>query len=149
MSTLIKEKEEVARLRDLYETEQDPLIKESIRFRLANARLEHDIAELEVLNPKWAEKFWAEKVEQVKAKARKRVKYAVIAITIAVVLVILFFSGCKAGAGIGIDGELFWPNIKTAKGGAFGDPDESRKHSTQHTTGMARNNELPMVGGGK
>lgn len=56
------------------------------------------------------------------------------------------FGGCKAGVGVGLDGEVFYPEIQTSKGGSFGDPTGSREQSTQHTTGMARNN-LPMVGG--
>lgn len=60
----------------------------------------------------------------------------------------LLLGGCKVGVGVGADAEAFWPNIKTAKGGEFGDPTGSREQSTQHTTGMARNN-LPMVGGAK
>ena len=84
MKTLTQEKANVARLRDLYENETDPLIKESIRFRLAEARLWHDVAESGIIEP----------IEQVKPKAYKRVKYAVIGISIAVVVMIVL-SGCQ------------------------------------------------------
>ncbi len=83
MKTLTQEKANVARLRDLYENETDPLIKESIRFRLAEARLWHDVAESGIIEP-----------EQVKPKAYRRVKYTVIGITIAVLLAIVL-SGCN------------------------------------------------------
>lgn len=68
------------------------------------------------------------------------------AAVIVVVLGSILLQGCKFGAGVGMDYEVFYPKIETSKGGKFGDPDESRRQSTQHTTGMARNN-LPMVGG--
>ncbi len=64
MNTLIKEKANVARLRDLFEKEADPLVKESIRLSLAEARLWHDVAEYKLLSP--------ERIEQVKSKARHR-----------------------------------------------------------------------------
>ena len=88
MNSLIEQKARVTRLRDLYEKETDPMIKELMRGSLATARLLHDIVEYGVLEP-----------EQVKPKAYKRVKYAVIAISIAVVLAILFFSGCQTFKG--------------------------------------------------
>ena len=59
-----------------------------------------------------------------------------------ILLGLLLISGCTAGAGIGLDGSLFYPNIP----GKLKDPAESRNQTTQHTTSMARNN-LPMVGG--
>lgn len=80
----------------------------------------------------------------VKRRAIKSIEKWLLAITVCLMLAL---SGCKAGVGVGADVDLYWPNIKTAKGGEFSDPDESREHSTQHTTGMARNN-LPMVNGG-
>ncbi len=96
---LILEKANVARLRDLYEKETDPLIKESIRFRLAEARLWHDVAEYKVLEP--------ERIEQVKAKARHKVKYAIFLITIAVIVMIVC-CGCientMRGAGNAVRG---------------------------------------------
>lgn len=51
---------------------------------------------------------------------------------------LLLIGGCTANAGVGIGGSLYYPEGY--------DPSESRKHSTQPTVGMARNNELPMVG---
>lgn len=57
---------------------------------------------------------------------------------------ILMLSGCQAGVGLGLDGSLYYPNVP----GKLEDPAASRRQSTQHTTGMARNN-LPMIGGGK
>lgn len=66
-----------------------------------------------------------------------------------VFLMIVVLSGCHVGAGVGADFSAYWPEIKTAKGGEFGDPDESRKQTTQHTVGIASHNGLPMVGGGK
>ena len=92
MNSLIEQKARVAKLRDLYEKETDPMIKEYMRGSLATARLLHDIVEYGVLEP-----------EQVKPKAYKRVKYAVIAISITVLLAILFFSGCHTVSGIGQD----------------------------------------------
>lgn len=62
------------------------------------------------------------------------------------VCIILLIGGCKVGGAVGMDCEVFYPQVETPKGGKFGDPDKSRKQSTQHTIGMARNN-LPMVGG--
>ena len=82
------QKARVARLRDLFEKETDPMIEELMKDSLATARLLHDIAECGVHEP-----------ERVKPKAYKRVKYAVIAISIAVVLAILFFSGCQTFKG--------------------------------------------------
>ena len=70
------------------------------------------------------------------------------AFLVSLLCLILLFGGCKTGFGVGVDAELFYPDIKTAKGGVFSDPVESREQSTQHTTGMARNN-LPMIGGAK
>ena len=58
----------------------------------------------------------------------------------------ILLQGCSAGFGLGADYDLFYPKIETSEGGKFGDPDESRKQSTRHTTRMERNN-LPMVGG--
>ena len=62
------------------------------------------------------------------------------------ICLLLIFAGCHAGAGVGVDIAAYYPNIPNK----LEDPAESRKQSTQHTTGMARNN-LPMVleGGGK
>ena len=62
MNSLIEQKAEVARLRDLYEKETDPMRKELIEYRLAYTRLLHDIAECGVLEP-----------ERVKPKTYKRV----------------------------------------------------------------------------
>lgn len=64
------------------------------------------------------------------------------------VLLSLCFGGCNAGIGVGMDGSIYWPEIRTSKGGQFGDPAPSREQSTMHTTDMKRNN-LPMVGGAK
>lgn len=55
--------------------------------------------------------------------------------------------GCKAGIGLGLDGSIYYPEIRTSKGGQFGDPAPSREQSTQHTIDIGRNN-LPMVLGG-
>ena len=94
MNQLIKEKANVVRLRGLFEKETDPLVKESMRFRLAEARLWHDVAESGVLEP--------ERIEQVKPKANKRAwQYALdvfIAIGIAVILAVALF-GCQTFKG--------------------------------------------------
>ena len=90
MNSLIEQKAEVARLRDLYEKETDPMIKEYMRGSLATARLLHDIVECGVLEP-----------ERVKPKVYKRVKYVAIAIILAVVVWLVV--GCHTMNGIGQD----------------------------------------------
>ena len=57
-------------------------------------------------------------------------------------LLLIIIGGCSLGVGMGADASLYYPNIP----GKFEDPAPSRGQSTQHTTGMARNN-LPMIGG--
>ena len=99
MNSLIEQKAEVARLRDLFEKETDPMIKELIEYRLAYTRLLHDIAECGVLEPEQVKP----NIEKILSKPYRRIYYAVIVISIAVILAILFFSGCHTVSGIGQD----------------------------------------------
>ncbi len=112
MKTLIEEKAEVARLRDLYEKEQNPLIKESIQFRLANARLLHDIAECGVLTP--------ERIEQIRQKKCRRGAIVCFVIAgIAAVILAVGLLGCQTFKGA--TGDTAWmfqklsDNIQTEK----------------------------------
>ena len=96
MNSLIKEKANVVRLRGLFEKETDPLIKESIRFRLAEARLWHDVAECGVLEP--------ERIEQVRArKCRTGAIVCFIVAGIAAVILAVALFGCHTVNGIGQD----------------------------------------------
>lgn len=143
--TIRDAKAEVVRLRILCLFEPDPRVKDEIAIKLAEARLWQDIAETPLLNGCELERIHK---EEAKTKLRKMVKRAFIAASVAALLVILLFAqGCRLGGAVGMDCEVFYPKVETSKGGKFGDPDESRKQSTQHTIGMARNN-LPMVGQG-
>ena len=99
MNSLIREKANVVRLRGLFEKETDPLIKESIRFRLAEARLWHDIAECGVLEP--------ERIEQVKTITARQCRTGAIVCFIvagiaAVILAVALF-GCNTVDGFGRD----------------------------------------------
>ena len=96
MNSLIKEKAEVARLRDLFEKEPDPMIKELIEYRLAYARLLHDIAECGVLEP--------ERIEQVRVrKCRTGATVCFIVAGIAAVILAVALFGCNTIDGIGRD----------------------------------------------
>ena len=61
MNSLIEQKARVAKLRDLYEKETNPMIKEFMKSSLACARLLHDIAEYDVLESERTEKVRARK----------------------------------------------------------------------------------------
>lgn len=76
-----------------------------------------------------------------KSIIRRKLFWMVIIVN-AIVLISILLCGCTAGIGVGADASFFYPNIP----GKLKDPAESRNQTTQHTTGMARNN-LPMVGG--
>jgi len=62
-----------------------------------------------------------------------------------ITLLVALLQGCSVGFGVGADADLFYPKMKTSKGGTFGDPEMSRQQTTRHTTEINRNN-LPMVG---
>lgn len=94
MKTLIEEKANVARLRDLLEKETDPLIKESIQFRLAKARLWHDVAECGVLTP--------ERIKQVRRrKCRTGAIVCFVVVGIAAVMLVVSLFGCHTVSGAG------------------------------------------------
>lgn len=112
MNTLTQEKANVARLRDLYENETDPLVKESIRFSLAEARLWHDVAEYKALSP--------EKIEQArKKKCRTGAIVCFIIASIAAVILAVALFGCATIKGMGNDGawllQTAADNISTEK----------------------------------
>jgi hypothetical protein len=64
-------------------------------------------------------------------------------ITLIAVLVALTVlqQGCSWSASVGVGADLYYPKATTAKGGTFGDPDESRRQKTAPTTGHMRNND--------
>ena len=61
-------------------------------------------------------------------------------ITVLLTFVVLQ-QGCSFSVNGGIDTEAYWPNMRTAKGGSFGDPAGSRREATRSTTGHIRNND--------
>jgi predicted small secreted protein len=62
-------------------------------------------------------------------------------IIIALLLVLILLQGCSVSASIGVGADIYYPEGKTAKGGSFGDPSESRRQKTAPTTGHMRNND--------
>ena len=100
MNSLIEQKARVAKLRDLYEKETNPMIKEYMRLNLATARLLHDITEYGVLEP--------ERIEQVKPVARKcRTTWerdaAILCFIVAGIILAVALFGCHTVHGFGQD----------------------------------------------
>ena len=56
-------------------------------------------------------------------------------------ILVLLLQGCSMSVTGGVGFDAFYPEGKTAKGGSFGDPAESRRQKTAPTTGHMRNNE--------
>ena len=96
MNSLIEQKARVAKLRDCYEKETNPKIKECMKSSLACARLLHDIAEYDVLEP--------ERIEQVRVRQCRTLAIVcfIVAGIAAVILAVALF-GCHTVSGIGQD----------------------------------------------
>jgi len=56
-------------------------------------------------------------------------------------LVAGMIQGCSVGISGGITMDGYYPDVKTAKGGGFGDPAASRHESVRPTTSHIRNND--------
>jgi len=55
--------------------------------------------------------------------------------------IVLAVQGCSVSFTGGVAADAFYPNMTTAKGGSFGDPDTSRREATRPTTSHMRNND--------
>ena len=53
----------------------------------------------------------------------------------------LLIQGCSLSISGGLSTEAYYPDIRTAKGGGFGDPAKSRHEVTRPSTSHVRNND--------